>query len=80
MPDTVIQLKTALAYYEAGQLEAAAALCESVLRENPEDRERLFALYAADLEARHARYAIVRGQGDERLTSALSACQNWLSL
>ena len=39
MPNTVIQLKTALAYFEAGQPEAAAALCESVLRENPGDDE-----------------------------------------
>ena len=35
MPDTVIQLKTALAYYEAGRPEEAAALCGSVLRVNP---------------------------------------------
>ena len=41
MPNTVIQLKTALAYYEAGQPEAAAALCESVLRENPGDEAAL---------------------------------------
>ena len=41
MPNTVIQLKTALAYYEAGRPEAAAALCESVLRGNPGDEAAL---------------------------------------
>ena len=37
MRDTIIQLKTALAYYEVGKPEEAADLCEMMLRENPED-------------------------------------------
>lgn len=43
------------------------------LRESPHDRERLFAIYRAELAARRADFGIVAGAGDERLASALAA-------
>ena len=41
MQDNLIQLKTALAYYDASRLEEATLLCKSVLRENPENETAL---------------------------------------
>jgi nicotinamide riboside kinase len=41
------------------------------LRENPEDRQRLFELYLDALESSGFRYSIVSGTGDARLHSAL---------
>jgi len=43
------------------------------LRENPQDRERLFALYKADLEARGSAFTQIQGQGAERLSNAIEA-------
>lgn len=45
------------------------------LRESPRDRERLFDVYRAELEARCARFGIVSGFGPARLQSALAAWQ-----
>ena len=41
------------------------------LRENPQDRDRLFDLYRADLAGRDLNYGIVEGRGNERLACAL---------
>ena len=41
MRDKEIQLKNALAYYEAGRSEEAVALCGALLRENPEEMDVL---------------------------------------
>ena len=41
------------------------------LRENPDDRERLFELYLAQLKAGPWRHAIVAGEGDARRQSAM---------
>ena len=41
------------------------------LRENPEDRERLFELYKTELEERKLPYAIISGTGKERLENAI---------
>ncbi len=43
------------------------------LRESPRDRERLFAIYQAELVARGEQFGIVAGAGDARLASALRA-------
>ena len=40
-------------------------------REHPYDRDRLFELYLADLEARNATYRIVEGDGEQRVSLAL---------
>ena len=48
------------------------------LRESPLDRERLFDIYRAELEARDAKFSIVCGSGPARLQSALSALQQAL--
>lgn len=48
------------------------------LRESPRDRERLFDIYRAQLEARGATFGIVCGSGPARLQSALSALQQAL--
>ena len=41
------------------------------LRENPDDRERLFALYLAQLKAGPWPYAVIAGKGDVRHESAM---------
>ncbi|MBE9484711.1 MAG: AAA family ATPase [Bacteroidetes bacterium] len=46
------------------------------LRENPEDRERLFGLYKTELEERKLPYAIIGGTGKERLENAIRVVQN----
>lgn len=43
------------------------------LRENPNDRDALFDLYEADLKASGARYIIVSGDPEQRLSTALAA-------
>jgi nicotinamide riboside kinase len=43
------------------------------LRENPFDRERLLAIYQADLEARGLPYSIIQGHGEARLNAAIRA-------
>ena len=45
------------------------------LRENPHDRDRLYALYCADLAARGLAYGVIEGQGSQRLKSALAYLQ-----
>lgn len=45
------------------------------LRENPYDRDRLYALYRADLAARGLAYEVIEGQGDQRLKVALAYLQ-----
>ena len=69
-----------LAAAYAGQSTRYYLLCEpdiawqaDPLRENPHDREQLFALYEADLRARGLRYSRISGQGDERLSCAQRA-------
>ena len=43
------------------------------LRENPDDRERLFELYKADLLARQLPFSEISGEGEERFACALLA-------
>jgi nicotinamide riboside kinase len=43
------------------------------LREHPDRREELFALYKRELEKRNRPYAVVSGRGNERLQSAVKA-------
>ena len=43
------------------------------LRENPNDRDRLFELYRRDLSARELNFAIVEGQGQARVEQALGS-------
>jgi len=69
-----------LAAAYAGQSTRYYLLCEpdiawqaDPLRENPHDREQLFALYEADLRARGLRYSRISGQGDERIICAQRA-------
>lgn len=54
MSDTVIQLKSALSYFEAGRLEEARALCELALCENPRDEIALELLVMIDSVAGEA--------------------------
>ncbi len=49
------------------------------LRENPEDRERLWQIYLADLSARQLAYSVVQGEGQQRLDSALQGISQALS-
>jgi nicotinamide riboside kinase len=49
------------------------------LRENPEDRERLWQIYLEDLTARQAAFSIVEGEGQQRLDSALQAIKQTTS-
>lgn len=49
------------------------------LRENPDDRGRLFELYKRDLDDRQLRYAEVFGDGPDRVARALAYCRKWLS-
>ena len=49
------------------------------LRENPQDRERLFGLYRADLEARQLPFSEIAGQHEERLQCAINAVEKLLS-
>ena len=46
------------------------------LRENPDDRDRLFELHRAEIERLGRRYQIVRGTGAERLKNAEAALTN----
>ena len=46
------------------------------LRENPDDRARLFALYEADLRARNLAYCVAHGSGHGRLNSVLDQVLN----
>jgi nicotinamide riboside kinase len=41
------------------------------LRENPDDRDRLFSIYRNDLQARGLGYDVISGSGDERIEMAL---------
>jgi len=41
------------------------------LRENPHDRDRLFALYRSELDNRRMPYAVISGTGEERLRRAI---------
>lgn len=59
MQDTIIQLKTALAYYDAGRPEEAVVLCESVLRENPENETALELLAMIGVPQAGAREAAI---------------------
>jgi len=43
------------------------------LRENPDDRDELFDRYVALLDESGANYAIVSGEGEERLNNAMNA-------
>ncbi len=49
------------------------------LRENPEDRERLWQIYREDLSARQFAFSIVEGVGEQRLDSALQAIRQTMS-
>lgn len=50
------------------------------LRENPDDRDRLFELHRAQIERLGRRYEIVRGTGDERLACASEALRNLIPI
>ena len=43
------------------------------LRENPHDRDRLFAIYKEELERLERPYSIIQGSGPERLSCAMQA-------
>lgn len=47
-------------------------------REHPTERERLYALYLADLRARGLQFAVVGGEGRTRLDQARSYVMEWL--
>lgn len=47
-------------------------------REHPTERERLYALYLADLKARGLKFAVVGGEGRTRLDQARSRVMEWL--
>ena len=49
------------------------------LRENPNDRDRLFELHRAEIEQLGRRYEIVRGTGDARLVCAQAALKRLLN-
>ena len=49
------------------------------LRENPDDRDRLFQIYKQDLVDRGLDYAEVSGLGQERIDQAIAYCRKWLS-
>jgi NadR type nicotinamide-nucleotide adenylyltransferase len=49
------------------------------LRENPDDRERLFELYKKELEDRGFSFAIISGTGKERLENAVKAIKEYFS-
>jgi nicotinamide riboside kinase len=48
------------------------------LRENPNDRDRLFELHRKEIERLGRRYEIVRGTGDARIANATAATQRLL--
>ncbi len=47
------------------------------LRENPHDREVLFKMYHSALDELGRPFAIIRGQGEERLRNAIIAVEHW---
>ncbi len=49
------------------------------LRQNPNDRERLFAKYLSALKHINANYYVIEGLGDERLKKAVSFVKQFLS-
>ena len=49
------------------------------LRENPHDRDRLFALYETDLQQRGLPYSRIAGVDDARVAQAVSAVEAELS-
>jgi len=49
------------------------------LRENPHDRDRLFELYKADLQARGRAFSEISGHGDARFERAVAAVESVLS-
>jgi len=49
------------------------------LRENPEDRERLWLIYRQDLSARQLAFSTVEGAGQQRLDCALQAIRQVMS-
>ncbi|MEQ8689835.1 MAG: ATP-binding protein [Pseudomonadales bacterium] len=76
---------TALVQAYAGQSERCYLLCtpdlpwqQDGLRENPLDRERLFALYKNDLDQRGKPYHIVAGEGPGRSIDAIDWLQEQL--
>ena len=48
------------------------------LRENPDDRDRLFIKYRRFLERHHLNYAIVSGEGEERFRNAAAIVEKFL--
>lgn len=48
------------------------------LRENPEDRQRLYDRYQTQLETWSLPYRTIKGQSDERTLSAIEAIDQWL--
>ena len=51
---------------------------EDTLRENPEDRERLFRLYEEDLRRRELSYDVIRGVGQARTLQAIACLETHL--
>jgi len=49
------------------------------LRENPDDREKIFELYLDDLQKRELKYKIIRGSGSYRTQYAIKAVKEVLS-
>ena len=49
------------------------------LRENPDDRDRLFELYKQDLIDWRQNFAEISGEGQVRVDQAVAHCRKWLS-
>ena len=47
------------------------------LRENPDDRERLFEFYKKELESRELPFSIISGKGKDRVENAIRAIEAW---
>ncbi len=48
------------------------------LRENPDDRDKLFEIYYNELEKRNYNFKVIKGTGEERCKNAVSAVKNSL--
>jgi NadR type nicotinamide-nucleotide adenylyltransferase len=52
---------------------------EDPLREHPEQRVELFAIYLTELKQRNLPFVVIEGQNEERLQQALTAIENRIS-
>jgi nicotinamide riboside kinase len=52
---------------------------EDPLREHPEQRAELFAIYLTELKQRNLPFVVIEGQNEKRLQQALTAIENRMS-